>query len=64
MAQPLKHTDLFTEELEEKAAIAEQLAVLEETAGAWTDANHPDMLTPDDIDRWLLNLRSGDQAAK
>lgn len=43
--------------LEESLALAEQSAVLAETAGAWKDANHPEMQTPDDIDQWLNNLR-------
>jgi len=34
------------------------LAVLKETAGAWDDASHPEMATPEDIDRWLRNIRS------
>jgi hypothetical protein len=34
------------------------MAVLEETAGAWSDDNHPDMRTPEDIDRWVAELRS------
>ena len=34
------------------------LAVLKETAGAWDDASHPEMATPEDIDRWLHEIRS------
>jgi len=34
------------------------LAVFKETAGAWDDANHPEMATPDDVDRWLRDIRS------
>jgi hypothetical protein len=33
-------------------ALEDRLA-LAETAGAWHDADHPDLQTPDDIDRWL-----------
>jgi Arc/MetJ-type ribon-helix-helix transcriptional regulator len=43
--------------IEERLALAEQLAALDETAGAWSDANHPDMATDEDIDRWLEDLR-------
>lgn len=46
------------EAIEERLALAEQIAVLDETAGAWTDANHPEMRTDEDIDRWLAELRS------
>ena len=34
------------------------LAVLKETAGAWDDASHPELATPDDIDRWLREIRA------
>lgn len=46
------------EAVEERLAIEEQLAALDETAGAWTDENHPDMKTDEDVDRWLANLRA------
>jgi hypothetical protein len=43
--------------IEERLALVEQLAALDETAGAWSDENHPDMATEEDIDRWLQALR-------
>lgn len=46
------------EAIEERLALEEQLAVLDETAGAWTDENHPEMKTDEDIERWLTNLRA------
>lgn len=46
------------EVIEERLALVEQIAVLDETAGAWTDENHPEMKTDEDIDRWLTNLRA------
>jgi Arc/MetJ-type ribon-helix-helix transcriptional regulator len=46
------------EAIEDRLAIEEQLAALDETAGAWSDENHPDMKTDEDIDRWLTNLRA------
>jgi len=45
--------------IQEQIAMLEQLAALDETAGLWTDENHPEMQTEDDIDRWLNQLRSG-----
>jgi predicted transcriptional regulator len=45
--------------IQEQLAMLEQLAALEESAGAWTDENHPEMQTEADIDRWLAQLRSG-----
>jgi hypothetical protein len=45
------------ETLSECLELAEQYAALQETAGAWSDENHPEMLTDEDIDRWLAELR-------
>jgi Arc/MetJ-type ribon-helix-helix transcriptional regulator len=45
--------------VQEQLALLEQVAALEETAAAWTDENHPEMLTEADIDQWLAELRSG-----
>ncbi|HET7090050.1 MAG TPA: hypothetical protein VFL17_15545 [Anaerolineae bacterium] len=52
-----KRDEFVAQALEERLVVAEQAAVLEETAGAWKDTDHPDMRTPEDIDRWLSNLR-------
>jgi len=45
------------EALEERLALEEQSVALAETAGAWSDQNHPEMRTDEDIDRWLGELR-------
>jgi Arc/MetJ-type ribon-helix-helix transcriptional regulator len=45
------------EALEERLALEEQIAALAETAGAWSEQNHPEMRTDEDIDRWLGELR-------
>lgn len=45
------------EAIEERLALEEQIAALDETAGAWSEENHPEMRTEEDIDRWLNNLR-------
>jgi metal-responsive CopG/Arc/MetJ family transcriptional regulator len=45
--------------IQEHLAMLEQLAALEESAGAWTNELHPEMQTEADIDRWLAQLRSG-----
>lgn len=55
---PRQRSRFILEAIEERLALEEQLAVLDETAGAWTDENHPEMKTDDDIDRWLTNLRA------
>jgi predicted transcriptional regulator len=57
---PARQRRRFIEEaLEERLAMEEQVAVLRETAGAWTDEGYPEMATDDDIDRWLQHLRAG-----
>ena len=33
------------------------LKVLRESAGAWRDEDHPDLRTPDDVDRYVRRLR-------
>jgi len=53
-----KRSRFIAEAIEERLAIAEQLAALEETAGAWSDERHPDMLSEADIDQWLADLRA------
>lgn len=53
-----RRSRFIIEAIEERLALAEQLSVLDETAGAWTDVNHPEMQTEADIDRWLAELRS------
>ncbi|MCU0500181.1 MAG: hypothetical protein MUC51_00180 [Anaerolineae bacterium] len=45
------------EALEERLALEEQNLALAETAGAWSEQNHPEMRSDEDIDRWLSELR-------
>ena len=52
-----QRAEFVAQALEDRLALAEQVEALEETAGAWRDADHPDLQTPDDIDRWLTDLR-------
>ena len=33
------------------------LLVLERSAGAWTDENHPDLMTVEDVNRYVRRLR-------
>ncbi|MFN8494281.1 MAG: ribbon-helix-helix protein, CopG family [Caldilineaceae bacterium] len=56
---PARQRSRFIEQaIEEKLALIEQLAALDETAGAWSDENHPEMATEDDIEQWVGNLRN------
>jgi hypothetical protein len=34
------------------------LAALKETQGAWRDEDHPELVTPEDVNRWLASRRS------
>ena len=45
------------ESIEERLDLEEQIAALDETAGAWSEQNHPEMRTDEDIDRWIGDLR-------
>jgi predicted transcriptional regulator len=54
---PQQRTDFIVEAIEEHLAIQEQVAALDEAAGAWTDENHPEMVTPESMDLWLAELR-------
>ncbi len=54
---PRQRGRFIAEAIEERLALEEQLAALDEAAGAWSAENHPDMLTDQDIDRWLDDLR-------
>ena len=47
----------IAETLTERLALEEQILALDESAGAWSDARHPDMQDDAAIDRWLTALR-------
>ncbi|HSN75111.1 MAG TPA: hypothetical protein VL334_08480 [Anaerolineae bacterium] len=44
--------------LSERLALEEQLLALEESAGAWSDVGHPELVDDEAIDRWLADLRT------
>ena len=54
---PRQRSAFIAEAVEEKLALEEQLAALEEAAGCWRDEDHPEMRTDEDMDRWLADLR-------
>ena len=47
----------IAETLTERLALEEQILALDESAGAWSDARHPDMHDDAAIDLWLTALR-------
>lgn len=55
---PARERTKFVEEvLARELRRARLKDVLARTAGAWKDEDHPDMLTGEDIDRWLEEQR-------
>ena len=56
---PRQRSQFIVAAIERQIALSVQVVVLEETAGAWKDENHPGLQTPADIDRWLDDLRQG-----
>lgn len=52
-----QRSSFIAQAIETQLALAEQQATIEETVGAWSDANHPDMMGKADMDTWLQALR-------
>jgi uncharacterized protein (DUF2342 family) len=59
---PGKRSHLIVEATRKELKKVKMLRVLEDTAGAWTDANHPDLKTIEDIRAWVDNLRKSDES--
>lgn len=56
---PTRRRNAFVAEaLQERLEMEETLAVLEETAGIWSDEDYPEFATDEDIDRWLREFRA------
>ncbi len=55
---PEKLNDLIVVATADYVRKLKALIVLKETAGAWSDEDHPELATPADIDRWLGETRS------
>lgn len=53
-----RRSAFIVEAVVEKLALQEQLAAIEESAGTWSDQEHPELATDQDIDRWLTELRA------
>lgn len=57
---PNRQRSLFiSAAIEEHLDLMEQVAALEETAGAWSLENHPTMRDDEGIDTWLKESRQG-----
>lgn len=55
---PEKLNDLIVAATADYVRKLKTLVVLKETAGAWSDEDHPELATPADIDRWLNTARA------
>jgi predicted transcriptional regulator len=53
-----RRSQFIAQAIEERLAIEEQTAALEESAGAWSAENHPDLDRPEAVDRWVRELRA------
>ena len=53
-----KRSEVIVEATAAYLARLKVLSALKATAGAWTTADHPELATPEDINRWLEELRS------
>lgn len=58
LAPPQKRTQIIVAATAEYVRRLKLLTAIKETAGAWDDESHPELATPDDIDRWLRQIRS------
>jgi len=58
LAPPRKRSQIIVAATAEYVRRLRLLAVLKETAGAWDDESHAELASPEDIDRWLREIRS------
>jgi hypothetical protein len=52
-----ERNEFIVEAIKQRLEMVDFQAVLDETAGTWSEANHPELRTPEDIDRWVTELR-------
>ena len=58
LAPPRKRSQIIVAATADYVRRLKLLAAIKETAGAWDDESHPELSTPEDIDRWLRQIRS------
>jgi hypothetical protein len=54
---PRRRSAFIAEAVEERLALEDQLQAIEESAGCWTDEDHPELMSDEDIDSWIDLLR-------
>jgi len=57
-----KRSKLVVEATRKELQRIKVLKVLDRTAGAWTDRNHPDLKKIEDVKAWVRNLRQSDES--
>lgn len=55
---PRKRNEVIVTATEAYVAKLKLLVAIKETAGAWDDQSHPELATPEDVDRWVREIRS------
>ncbi len=45
-------------QMDEQQILDAQVIAVDEAAGIWSDDNHPEMRTPEDVNEWIKELRS------
>lgn len=58
LAPPRKRGQIIVAATADYVRKLKLLAAIKETAGSWDDESHPELATPEDIDRWLRQIRS------
>jgi hypothetical protein len=56
-----KRSRLVVEATKKELQRVKMLKVLDRTAATWTDRNHPDLKTIEDVKAWVQNLRRSDK---
>jgi hypothetical protein len=58
LAPPRKRSQIIVTATADYVRRLKLLTAIRETAGVWDDESHPELTTPEDIDRWLRQIRS------
>jgi len=58
LAPPRKRSQIIVAATTEYVHRLKLLRTIQESAGLWADASHPELATPEDIDAWLRQMRS------
>ncbi len=53
-----RRSQFIVEAIEERLALEEQVAALDESAGAWSDEDYPDLDSVEAVETWIRELRS------